>query len=76
MLVLSRAEGDGVHIGDNVEVVVLEVKGDAVRLGFRAPGSVRILRTELVREVQRENESAATVRQTEIQFPQLREEAK
>lgn len=47
MLVLSRKENEGVMIGDNMEVVVLEIKHGKVRLGFRVPGTVRILRTEL-----------------------------
>ncbi|MDO8582707.1 MAG: carbon storage regulator [bacterium] len=47
MLVLSRKENEGVMIGDNMEVVVLEIKHGKVRLGFRIPGTIKVLRTEL-----------------------------
>jgi len=47
MLVLSRRPQQGVSIGRDVKVTVLEVCGDKVRLGFEAPDEVKILRTEL-----------------------------
>ena len=47
MLVLSRRPQQGVSIGRDVKVTVLEVCGDKVRLGFSAPDDVKILRTEL-----------------------------
>jgi carbon storage regulator len=48
MLVLTRKPGERVHIGDDVEVVVLAVRGNSVRLGFLAPGEVPIIRDELL----------------------------
>jgi carbon storage regulator len=47
MLVLSRRPQQGVSIGRDVKVTVIEVCGDKVRLGFEAPDEVKILRTEL-----------------------------
>lgn len=47
MLVLSRKTGEVVTIGDNVTVMVVEVRGDKVRLGFSAPKAVRIHRLEV-----------------------------
>ena len=47
MLVLSRRPQQGVSIGSDVKVTVIEVCGDKVRLGFEAPDEVKILRTEL-----------------------------
>ena len=47
MLVLSRKSGEKILIGDDVEVVVLEVEGDRVKLGFVAPCYVRIFRAEI-----------------------------
>lgn len=47
MLVLTRKENEGVRIGDDTEVVVLEVKHNKVRLGFRCPETKVILRTEV-----------------------------
>jgi carbon storage regulator len=46
MLVLTRKLNETICIGDDIEVVVLEVKGSRVRLGFRAPSNVSIRRPE------------------------------
>lgn len=47
MLVLSRKPGERIFLGDDVEVVVLEVRGDRVKLGFNAPSYVPIQRGEI-----------------------------
>ncbi len=47
MLVLSRKTNESIRIADNIEVVVLEVKHGKVRLGFRCPDDVSILRKEV-----------------------------
>lgn len=46
MLVLRRRVGERVMIGDSIEVVVLQVRGGKVRLGFSAPPAVRVDRQE------------------------------
>ena len=51
MLVLTRRVGETILLGDDIEVEVLEVRPGIVRLGVRAPKSVRVLRSELVAEV-------------------------
>lgn len=48
MLVVSRKPGESIHIGDNIILTVLDVRGDKVRLGIDAPLEVRVLRTELL----------------------------
>ncbi|NBW65117.1 carbon storage regulator, partial [bacterium] len=48
MLILSRSEGDVIHIGDGVRLVVLSCDRKGVRLGIDAPRDVRILRGEIV----------------------------
>jgi carbon storage regulator len=48
MLVLSRKQEEEIVIADTVVVKVLEICGDKVRLGFRAPNNVSILRRELI----------------------------
>lgn len=53
MLVLTRKNLESVLIGDDIEIVVLEIRGAKVRLGFRAPHDVPINRAEIV-ELQRE----------------------
>jgi carbon storage regulator len=47
MLVLSRKKQEVIRIGDNIEVLVIEVGRNRVRLGFRCPGDVSIARAEL-----------------------------
>lgn len=60
MLVITRRKGETVKIGDDIEVVVVEVGDGSVRLGINAPKPTVILRGELYRAVERENRSAAT----------------
>jgi carbon storage regulator len=59
VLVLTRRIGERVLIGDDIELTVLEVKGDSVRLGIQAPRETRIQRAEIVAAVEDENRSAA-----------------
>jgi carbon storage regulator len=47
MLVLGRKENETIHIGENITVTVLSVRGGVVKLGINAPNNVRILRGEL-----------------------------
>ena len=58
MLVLSRKENETIQIGDDIEIRILEVKGDTVRIGIEAPKSVDILRGELVRSISETNTEA------------------
>jgi len=51
VLVLSRKDGQRVMVGPNVVVTVLKIHGDTVKLGFDAPGEVRILREEVYRRI-------------------------
>jgi carbon storage regulator len=59
MLVLTRKAGESIVIGTDVELTVLEIDGDHIRLGIQAPRSVPIYRAELWAEIQRENALAA-----------------
>lgn len=52
MLVLSRKAGQKIYIGGGIELVVLEVRGGQVRLGFEAPPEVPIHRTEISRRIE------------------------
>lgn len=59
MLVLTRRVGESIAIGDDIEVVVVALRGDQVRLGIRAPGGVAVFRAELLAQVRQENLAAA-----------------
>ena len=61
MLVLARKVGEKLKIGDSIEVVVVEIKGDTVRLGLTAPRGVAIYRQEIFDAIQRENMAASTI---------------
>ena len=57
MLVLSRHKGEVIVIGDNIKIVVVEIKGDKVRLGIDAPKEVTVHRKEVWDKVkEKENE--------------------
>ncbi|MEJ2578826.1 MAG: carbon storage regulator CsrA [Kineosporiaceae bacterium] len=60
MLVLTRRAGESIVIGDEVRVVVLEVRGDTVRLGIEAPRSIQVHRAEVYAEVQAANAAAVS----------------
>ncbi|MGG1312912.1 MULTISPECIES: carbon storage regulator CsrA [Cohnella] len=55
MLVLKRKVGEIVKLGDQIEVQVLAVEGETVKLGFTAPANVQILRKELYESIRQEN---------------------
>ena len=52
MLVLSRKVNESIVIGDNVTIVVIEVRGDRVRLGIEAPSEVSVHRKEVFDKIQ------------------------
>lgn len=58
MLVLSRKVNETIKIGDDIEIRVLEVKGDTVRIGIEAPKSMEILRGELILTISETNTEA------------------
>jgi carbon storage regulator len=59
MLILTRRSGEAIDIGDDIEITVLEVSGEHVRLGITAPRSLAVVRKELLEDVARENRLAA-----------------
>lgn len=58
MLVLSRKVGEIVWIGDDIEIVITEIKGDYVKVGVRAPRTIDIIRGELRHDVSEANVEA------------------
>ncbi len=61
MLVLTRKKGQSLMIGQNVEITIVDIQGDQVRLGITAPKSVVIHRKEVYEEIMHENREASTV---------------
>jgi carbon storage regulator len=62
MLVLTRRPGQSIRVGDNVELVVVRIEGDRVVLGIDAPREVRVVRAELLRDVEAEVQQASAAR--------------
>ncbi len=60
MLILTRRVGENIVVGDDIVISVIEVRGDAVRIGIQAPRSVTVHREEVYLELQRANEQAAS----------------
>ena len=60
MLALSRKKGEALFINNNIEVTVLEVKGDQVKLGIKAPKEIPIYRSEVYEQIQAANKEALT----------------
>ena len=61
MLVLSRQRDETIMIGDDVEITVVDIRGDKVRLGITAPRSIQVHRKEVYEAIKRENRDAATL---------------
>ncbi|AQT68115.1 putative carbon storage regulator protein [Anaerohalosphaera lusitana] len=56
MLVLSRQKDESIIIGDDVEVTIVDVRGDKVRLGITAPRSISVHRKEVYEAIQKEKQ--------------------
>lgn len=59
MLVLARKKDESILIGDDIEIVIVEVSEDKVKLGIRAPKTMKVFRKELLQEVEQENKNSA-----------------
>lgn len=59
MLVLTRKKDQTIVINDNIEITILDIQGDQVRVGINAPRNVSIHRKEIFLEIQEENKRAA-----------------
>jgi len=66
MLVLTRKSGESVKIGDEIRIIVMEVKGRQVRIGVEAPTSISIHREEIYNRIQQENLMAASMRSGDL----------
>lgn len=66
MLVLTRKKNESIIINDNIEITIVDVQGDQVRIGINAPKSVSIYRKEIFLEIQAENKKAANVKPIDL----------
>jgi carbon storage regulator len=55
MLVLTRKSDEEINIGDDITITIVEIKGNSVRLGIKAPANLKIYRKELYEKIKQEN---------------------
>ncbi|TGA95868.1 carbon storage regulator CsrA [Sporolactobacillus shoreae] len=60
MLILTRKLGESIRIGDEVEVKIVAVEGDQIKLGINAPREIDIHRSEIYEAIQKENSQAVS----------------
>ena len=68
MLILTRKTGESIMIGDTIEIQVVELKGDQVKIGINAPKNIKLYRKEVYEAIHNENLAAA---QSVAQLPSL-----
>lgn len=68
MLILTRKLNESITIADNIEISVIEIKGDQVKLGVEAPKEIKVFRKEVYLAIQKENREAA---RTTAELPAL-----
>ncbi len=61
MLALSRKKDEAIVVNNNIEITILEIKGDQVKIGITAPKSVPIYRKEVYLQIQEANKAASSV---------------
>ena len=66
MLILTRKIGEGIILGDDIRIAVLEIRGKQIRIGIEAPQNVVVLREEIYQRIQEENLQAAGVRDVDL----------
>lgn len=61
MLALTRKKGEALVINNNIEITVLEIRGDQIKLGITAPKDVPVYRKEVYLQIQKENQAAISL---------------
>lgn len=61
MLVLTRKLNESIKIGDDIEITVLSVQGDQIKLGIKAPKDIEVHRKEVYMSIQESNNEAASI---------------
>jgi len=61
MLILGRKKNQTIQIGDNIEITVVAIEGDQVKIGIHAPQSIEVHRKEIYLDIQRENNAASVM---------------
>ncbi|HHU35881.1 MAG TPA: carbon storage regulator CsrA [Treponema sp.] len=59
MLILSRKTNEKIMIGEDISLIIIEIRGDQVKIGIDAPKAVKVFREEVYEAIQNENRAAA-----------------
>jgi len=76
MLVLSRQRDESIMIGDDVEIIIVDVRGDKVRLGITAPKNIPVHRREIYDAIQREKTDKKEAAKQPEKEPKAKEQEK
>ncbi|MDA8233882.1 MAG: carbon storage regulator CsrA [Clostridia bacterium] len=66
MLVVTRRQGEKIVIGNDIEIIILDIKGEQVKIGLNAPKNVTIYRNEIYEEIIKNNKEAATTPSVDV----------
>lgn len=69
MLILNRKESQSIIIGDGIEIVVVSIEGNQVKLGIKAPRNIKVYRRELLESIESQNKEAVA---TTIDFSKFK----
>ena len=61
MLALTRKKGESLVVNNNIEITVLEIRGDQIKIGISAPKNVPVYRKEVYLQIQKENEASSKI---------------
>ncbi len=67
MLILTRKKDEAIRLGEDIRIVLVQIKGGQVRLGIECPPTMRVLREELYEAVRKENLNALSADPSQIQ---------
>jgi carbon storage regulator len=62
MLILARKENQSIMIGDDIEITIVNIKGDHVKVGIQAPTNVKVFRKEIFEEIKKANIEATNIK--------------
>ena len=61
MLALTRKKGESIMVNNDIEISILELRGDQVKIGITAPKEVPVYRKEVYLQIQKENEASSSI---------------
>lgn len=66
MLALTRKKGESIVVNNNIEISILDIRGEQVKIGINAPKDVPIYRKEVYLQIQEENEAAVSLENVNV----------